>query len=73
MLQEVIASLERARITIQDGACQLDEYNFESNSWHVKELHSWPLTGEDADRWLTGWTRYDHFKARNLLIRPEPD
>jgi hypothetical protein len=61
MRQEVIASLEGARIVISDGTCQLDEYNFEVNCWNLKEQFAWPLSREQG------------FKALNLLVRPEPD
>ena len=44
MRHEVIASLEGARIVISDGTCQLDDYNFEVNSWNLKEQHTWPLS-----------------------------
>jgi len=73
MRQEIIASLEGARIVISDGTCQLDEYNFEVNCWNLKEQHAWPLSREQATQWLHGWNRVDGFKALNLLVRPEPD
>jgi hypothetical protein len=34
MRQEVIASLEGARIVISEGVCELGEYDFERNCWN---------------------------------------
>ncbi len=73
MRQEVIASLEGARIVINDGTCELDEYDFAINCWNLKEQHAWPLSREQATRWLRGWNSADGFKALNLLVCPEPD
>ncbi|HWX55543.1 MAG TPA: hypothetical protein VN176_13210 [Verrucomicrobiae bacterium] len=73
MKHEVIASLEGARIVISDGTCQLDEYDFAVNRWNPKEQQPWPLSKEQATRWLHGWNRVDGFKAFHLLVRPQPD
>ena len=73
MRQEVVASLEGARIVISEGTCQLDEYDFKANCWEPKQQHPWPLSKELAQRWLNGWNRVDGFKALNLLVRPDPD
>jgi len=73
MRQEVIASLEGARVVIAEGVCQLDEYDFERNCWNKLQQESWPLSKAQAAQWLHGWNKVDGFKALNLLIRPEPE
>jgi hypothetical protein len=72
MRRKVVASLEDARVVITEDFCQLDEYDFDTNCWNDKERYPWPLSREQAQRWLQGWNSVDSFKARNLLIRSEP-
>ena len=72
-IQEVVASLEGARVVISGGICRLDEYDYAANAWNPKESHPWPLPRERATRWLQGWNRVDKFKALNMLVEPQPD
>ena len=73
MRQEIVASLEGARVVIADGICELGEYDFERNCWNTVQQQPWPLSREEAARWLDGWNKVDGFEALNLLVRPEPD
>jgi hypothetical protein len=73
VLIEVVASLEGAGVTIQQGVCRLDEYNFQNNCWINKDQQPWPLPRELALEWLHGWNRVDQFRAFNLLICHDSD
>lgn len=66
--QEVVASLEGARIVIRDSVCFLDQYHYGANCWKSMEQRPWPLSQSQADRWLEGWNRVDRFEAFNLLV-----
>lgn len=68
MRREVVASLEGARVVVTDNSCELGEYNFSLNCWKTVQKESWPLSREQASRWLQGWNRLDAFKARMLLL-----
>lgn len=67
---EIVASLEGARVTMQQGVCCLDEYDFENNRWINKDQQPWPLPENLAREWLHGWNRVDQFEALSLLMCP---
>jgi hypothetical protein len=69
---EVVASLEGARIRIDEGTCSLDEYHFGDNRWVVMRCAPWPLDRETAAAWLAGWNSVDRNAAFNLLVEPQP-
>jgi hypothetical protein len=63
----ITASLEGARILIDKGRCELQEYDSSANRWRHRESAEWPLPRERADEWLTGWNSVDRFTAINIL------
>jgi hypothetical protein len=67
---EVIAALEGMKITVRSGTCSLCEYDFVANEWRDVDSTLWPLTRAQAEIWLDGWNRMDHFSAINQLIAP---
>ena len=71
--EEVTASLEGARVLVENGVCELEEYDFATNSWILKEQREWPLSGNLAQQWLQGWNAVDRFKAFSMLISNEPE
>ena len=70
---EIIASLEGMKIAVTSGTCTLCEYDFVANAWRELESLPWPLTLNQAEVWLDGWNRADHFSALNQLIAPTPE
>ena len=70
---KIIASLEGMQITVTSGTCTLLEYDFVADAWRDLESLPWPLTRFQAEIWLDGWNRVDHFSALNRLIAPTPE
>jgi hypothetical protein len=70
---EVIAPLEGMKIMVTSGTCTLHEYDFVANVWGDVDSMPWPLTRTQAEIWLEGWNRVDHFTALNQLIAPLPE
>lgn len=70
---EVIASLESRKIMVTSGTCTLHEYDHVANEWRELDSMSWPLTRTQAENWLEGWNRVDHFSALNNLTAPLPE
>lgn len=66
----ITASLEGARIIVDDKFCQLQEYNFVQNDWNATNEAMWPLPRARAEEWLSGWNHVDRFAAMNVLIAP---
>ena len=66
----ITASLEGARVLIDKGRCELQEYDFAANRWHHRESAEWPLARDRADEWLTGWNSVDRFAAMIVLTAP---
>ena len=63
----VTASLEGARVVVQDGVCRLEEYDFVSNKFSEVDSQPWPLCVNVVARWLTGWNAHDRAEAIILL------
>ncbi len=66
----ITASLEGARIIVDDKFCQLQEYNFVQNEWYAADEAMWPLPRARAEEWLSRWNHVDRFAAMNVLIAP---
>jgi hypothetical protein len=66
----ITASLEGARIIVDEKLCQLQEYNFSKNCWSPKDEDMWPLRRARAEQWLSCWNSVDRFTAMNLLTAP---
>jgi hypothetical protein len=66
----ITASLEGARVLIDKGRCELQEYDFSANRWLPKESAEWPLRRDRADQWLTGWNSVDRLGAMSILTKP---
>jgi hypothetical protein len=73
MSRQVVASLEGMRVVVNDGACELHEYNFVTDCWVPKARSQWPMEREEADTWLDGWNAVDRFAAMNQLVAPVAD
>lgn len=54
MRQEVIVSLEGARIVVDEGICQQGEYLFCRDSRNLQKREPWPLSGS---RRTSGWNQ----------------
>jgi hypothetical protein len=65
----ITASLEGARVLVDEKQCELQEYNFTSDRWCSKYVSPWPLPRELADEWLAGWNGVDRFAAVSLLTK----
>ena len=66
----ITASLEGMRVLVDEKRCELQEYDFVTNTWLPKEVSPWPLPRERADEWLAGWNDLDRFTAVSALIEP---
>jgi len=73
MSKQVIASLEGMRIVVDDGWCELHEYDFSQDHWVPKDRHKWPLALDEAKEWVKGWNALDRFAAVNRLVAPVPE
>ena len=73
MSRQVVASLEGMRVVVNDGWCDLQEYNFVTDCWVPKARAWWPMVREEAETWLDGWNAYDRFTAINQLVAPVPE
>lgn len=71
--KEIIASLEGARIVVEDQTCFRDEYDFVANQWFNEEVADWPLIRIAALKWVHGWNQLDAFVAIQALVAPGPD
>jgi hypothetical protein len=69
----ITASLEGARILVDENICQLQEYNFAKDHWYLKDEAAWPLARARAEQWLTGWNHMDRFAAMSTLTAPTHD
>jgi hypothetical protein len=70
--QQVVASLEGARVRVEARTCFLDTYNFKDDRWEPQESATRPLDRQTAAEWLNGWNRVDRFAALNILLEPQP-
>jgi hypothetical protein len=52
MSEQVVASLEGMRVVVNDGWCELHEYNFVANCWVPKARRQWPMERDEAEN---GW------------------
>ena len=66
----ITASLEGARIIVNDKFCHLQKYNFVQNDWYATDEAMSPLPCGRAEEWLSGWNDVDRFAAMNVLIAP---
>jgi hypothetical protein len=66
----ITASVEGARIIVDEKLCQLQEYNFVENCWSLKDEDMRPLPRARAEQWLSCWNNVDRFAAMNLLTGP---
>jgi hypothetical protein len=66
--KEIIASLEGARIFVENGICYQDEYDFSANQWCNRDTADWPMTRTAASDWVHGWNQFDAFAAIQVLI-----
>jgi hypothetical protein len=67
MPRQVVASLEGLRVFINEGWCELHEYNFVTDCWVPKARSPWPMAQGEAETWLKGWNPVDRFSAMNQL------
>jgi hypothetical protein len=65
----ITASLEGARVLVDEKQCELQEYNFTSDRWCSKDVSPWPLPRELANEWLAGWNDVDRFAAVSVLTK----
>ncbi len=63
----VVASLEGARVVVDQKSYALEWYNFENDCWIPREKSEFPLPRETAESWLQGWNALDRLAAVNLL------
>lgn len=63
----VVASLEGARVVVDQKYYALEWYNFEDDSWVPREKSEFPLPRETAESWLQGWNAVDRLAVLNLL------
>jgi hypothetical protein len=66
----ITASLEGARIIVDEKLCQLQEYNFLEKCWSPKDEAMRPLPRARAEQWLSCWNNMDRFAAMSLLTAP---
>jgi len=59
MSRQAVASLEGMRVVVNDGWCELHEYNFVTDCWVSKARSRWPMERGEADGWLGGWNALD--------------
>jgi hypothetical protein len=72
MSEQVVASLEGMRVVVNDGWCELHEYDFSTNCWVPKARHEWPMERRKAEKWVEGWNAVDRLTAINRLVAPAP-
>ena len=63
----ITASLEGARIIVDEKLCRLQEYNFVENYWSPKDEDMRPLPRARAAQWLSCWNDVDRLAAMSLL------
>ena len=70
MSEQVVASLEGMRVVVNEGWCELHEYDSGSDCWVPKARREWPMARDEAERWVEGWNALDRFTAINRLVAP---
>jgi hypothetical protein len=70
---EVVASLEGMKVVAEGRICELHEYDFEVNSWHLVERRSRPIARAHAEQWVNCWNSLDRWAALTLLTQPDSD
>jgi hypothetical protein len=69
--KEIIASMEGARIVVENGTARRDEYNFVANQWEPRDSHSWPLPKPLAEVWVYGWNPVDRRDGLAEILDPD--
>ena len=69
----VLCLFEGMRVVVNDGWCELHEYNFMTERWVPKARREWPMARDEAQRWVEGWNALDRFTAINRLVAPVPE
>jgi len=65
----VVASLEGARVVVDENYYALEWYDFENACWILREKSEVRLSQERTESWVEHWNASDRFAALNLLIR----
>ena len=66
---EIVASLEGARVFVENGTCFRDHYDFRADRWCTRDVADWPMTRTAAAEWVLGWNDLDTFAAMQILTK----